>query len=105
MKRTSRDLEQGTGAPGIGAGSGGGGYRGMDAATARAAGQVQQSIKDRGGFPTSKGVPKMTRAQQKAEERKSSAPPVDEAARAARKAKFFSKGGMVRGRSDYAKCK
>jgi hypothetical protein len=69
--------------------------------------QVEQSITDRGGYPTRGGQPLKTKMQERMEQRQANQPPIDEAARAARKKKFgigFSKGGMVKGQCrDYGK--
>lgn len=78
-------------------------------------GQVEQSVKDAGGYPTRGGKPMMTRMQQRAQMRQSAfeqnqADTASEraAAQAARKAKFgikYNKGGMVKGSQNRDYCK
>ena len=74
-------------------------------------GQIEQSVKERGGFPTSKGVPMQSKMQLRAAQRAAQQPEIDrakEAAREERKAKFgirYNKGGMVKGGQNRDYCK
>ena len=98
MKKRGLNLDEG--AP-LSAGGGGGGRAlgtggrltrpgAGDPMTDRAAGQIEQSVRDRGGYPTRNGQPMKTKMQERMEQRK---------------AKFnFRKGGMVKGTCrDYGK--
>jgi hypothetical protein len=56
-------------------------------------GVVEQSIRDRGGYPTRDGKPLMTKMEQRAAKRRAESGGTTE----------FARGGAVKGKRDYAK--
>jgi hypothetical protein len=92
---TGRPTLEGIGARGAGGGGSGGG---IAPRIERAQAAIERSMQERGGYPTRGGKPKMTKMQERMEERKANPPAQkSEAERAWRKYKFgsFRKGGLV----------